>query len=186
MSSELGAQVDRDADGLQEHLGQHHGAADVDPHAAVQAVDEAAHVAEVEHGRFADLGAVRLGMHVDDVGAEAHVHRAVEAEPRALGADAQVLVGRLSLEQHATEPAAEAAHLPGGGLQPRVAASARPLRGLGREAEVAFRQLRGDVLARHAGGRDLESRGSRPRRSSRRSRSRRASSSRSRAARARP
>ena len=49
--------------------------------------------AEVEVGCRAGLGGVEAGVHVDDVGADGHVHGHGQAEPRPGGQDAPRLEG---------------------------------------------------------------------------------------------
>src|SRR5256712_12171203 len=64
-------QVARDGEGLEEHLGHHHRAADIEDDAAVMERGERRGEAlEVAVARGAERGAVRRGALMDDVGAE--------------------------------------------------------------------------------------------------------------------
>src|SRR2546426_8168614 len=64
-------QVARDGEGLEEHLGHHHRAADIEDDAAVMERGERRGEAlEVAVARGAERGAVRRGVLMDDIGAE--------------------------------------------------------------------------------------------------------------------
>ena len=65
--------IARERDGLEEHLGQDHGRAAVQVHAAFEPRDVRDEIAEVAQAAFAERGARRVVVHVNDVGADGDV-----------------------------------------------------------------------------------------------------------------
>src|SRR5438445_10710775 len=64
------AQIARDGEGLEEHLGHHHRAADIEDDAAVvERGERPGESLKVAVARGAERGAIRRGMLVDEVGA---------------------------------------------------------------------------------------------------------------------
>jgi hypothetical protein len=84
----LRARVER----FQEHLGDDHGGAEVDEHAAMQLLADGGEPAEIGQAGGTDGRAVGTRVHVDDVGADRDVdgRRYAEADRRGENADATV------------------------------------------------------------------------------------------------
>ncbi len=74
------ALVARQRDRLEEHLRQHDRGSAVQIDAAREPRDTGREVAEVAKARVADRRAGRIRVHVDDVGADRHVHGDRDAE----------------------------------------------------------------------------------------------------------
>ena len=94
-------------------------------------------------------------MHVDDVGADGGMARHAEAQPYGRGGHGQVQVRRLGVDQLTPERTAEALGRALLGMRAALGRGRQRAPGLVRETELAGGQLRVDVLAGEADGRDL-------------------------------
>ena len=84
------------ADRLEEHLGQHHGAAQVEPDPVPHRRNHRTQEPEVNQRRLTERGARDMRVHVNDVGAQCDVNRA--GNPGAMRSQDQATVGMRAAE----------------------------------------------------------------------------------------
>ena len=146
--SQVAGQVER----LHEHLRQHHRRAQVQVDAALEAAHHRGELPEVAHASLADRGAVGVGMHVDDVGADGDVHGDGHAGPCGRREDARPTMREARRLDRVADGTPESE--PGSHALTRGAI--HELAGLARHAEETAVEAGADVLRGPSSPRHLE------------------------------